>query len=231
MAQAALLSGCHQASPTLLAATKKQPIDLVQQYIDFENGEGRVAHLGESYVQELQLKRQLLTGQVRWYLIGALQRNKARLALEQADCILGMHSLELLQELEKQALKLEVEREYYIQVNISKDPAKSGFLPEALLTDPFLQAISGCSAMRLGGLMTITAAYSDPEKVRSDFRSLRILRGDLLLKIKDHKSAAGLMGLPISDLGLSMGMSDDFEMAIQEGATQVRIGSLLFGER
>ncbi len=182
--------------------------------------------LGENRVQELAEKAAVLPG-VTWHLVGHLQANKARAALEVASVIQSVDSLELAQRLDRLlgggpgpadgALGLGVPRAVYLQVNVDADPAKAGFAPATL--PAILPELAALPRLRLAGLMTVGRLVAEPEAARPTFVALR----DLSEALRARESRLGS--------GLSMGMSDDFEVAVEEGATLVRVGRAIFGER
>jgi pyridoxal phosphate enzyme (YggS family) len=153
----------------------------------------------------------------RWHLVGHLQSNKARRALELFDCIQSVDSLELAVRLDRLATDAGRRLPVYLQVNVDRDAAKTGFDPVALRDG--LAAVLDLRAIDPIGLMTVGALVSDPEAARPTFRSLAALSREL--RARDGRLGAGL----------SMGMSDDYEVAIEEGSTCVRIGRAIFGAR
>jgi pyridoxal phosphate enzyme (YggS family) len=173
--------------------------------------------LGENRVQEAEAKRPLAPG-AAWHLVGPLQSNKARRAVETFAVVESVDSLELAGRLSR--LATDAGRAPYpvlLQVNVDADPAKSGFEPAALERE--LSEILELDGLRVGGLMTVGRIVAAAEEARSTFVALRRLSESL-------RRASGLLGA-----GLSMGMTDDFEVAVEEGATLVRVGRALFGER
>ncbi len=173
--------------------------------------------LGENRVQELAGKAAVLPG-VTWHLVGHLQANKARTALEVASVIESVDSLELAQRLDRLLQGgVGAAESVYLQVNVDDDPAKAGFAPEALRA--VLPEIAGLPHLRLAGLMTVGRLAATPEAARPTFVALRRLSEGLRAKE------------PRLGPGLSMGMTDDFEVAVEEGATIVRVGRAIFGER
>jgi len=168
---------------------------------------------GENYVQEFADKRGRLAGldDSRFHLIGHLQSNKAKLASELFDVVQTADSPKLLQRLNSAAGESGVQLEVLLEVKLSSEAAKEGAAPEALAE--LVQAASHCEHLRLTGLMTIPPWSEDPERSRSYFQQLSKLGRQF--------------GLP----KLSMGMSADFEVAIEEGATMIRVGTALFGAR
>ena len=229
--QACLRSGRDPASVTLVAVTKGVSGDVIQQALALG-----MTDLGENRVQEARAK-QLALGSglgvpdpeprapspelVRWHLIGHLQRNKVRLAVELFDVVHSVDSVELVEALgEAASRKLQAAGRRlatFIQVNISGEPSKFGCQPEE--TPILVQAISGRPQLKLTGLMALAPFSENPEDARPHFRRLRQLRDDLV--------ESGVL----QPAALSMGMSNDFEVAIEEGATIVRIGTALFGRR
>jgi pyridoxal phosphate enzyme (YggS family) len=173
--------------------------------------------LGENRVQEAESKAPLLMG-ARWHLIGPLQSNKARRAVEVFDVIESVDSVDLARRLDRTAAEVgRAPLSIYLQVNVDRDEAKSGFLPETLEAD--LPALAELPNLRLLGLMTVGRLVSTPEEARPTFVRLRELSERL------RGRAVGL------GAGLSMGMSDDYAVAVEEGATVIRVGRALFGAR
>jgi len=174
--------------------------------------------LGENRVQEAVAKAPLVPG-ARWHLVGPLQANKARRALEVFEAIESVDSVGLAERIDRLARELRPGARYpvLLQVNVDADPAKAGFDPAELAVS--VARIVELEALEVRGLMTIGRLVTDPEAARPTFRRLRELSMEL--------RHAGLRIGP----ELSMGMTDDFEMAVEEGATIVRVGRALFGER
>lgn len=176
------------------------------------------AILGENRVQEARDKINQIKDlpDVEWHLIGNLQKNKARTAVELFDLIHSVDSISLSEELDKQAHKTGKKQRVLVQVKLSDEETKYGIKEHRLIE--LLEKISGADNLHFEGLMTIPPFFDDPEQARPYFRKLR--------KIADQ---AGKRGFPVKEL--SMGMTNDFEIAIEEGATMVRIGTAIFGER
>jgi pyridoxal phosphate enzyme (YggS family) len=172
--------------------------------------------LGESRPQELWRKAALLPATVRWHLIGHLQRNKIDQTLPRVVSIHSVDSLRLLAALDEAAGKSGSAPEVLLEVNASGEASKNGFAPEQVLT--LVPAIGALRHLRVAGLMTMAAYEEDPERCRPTFVRLRTLRDQLQAELGPH--------YPLPQL--SMGMSNDFEVAIEEGATQVRLGTILF---
>lgn len=219
--EAKVRAGREREEITLIAVSKKQPF---QKMIELEEAfakRGAVATFGENYVQEYSEKRSMLSGKSRAHLIGSLQRNKAKDAVALFDLIESVHTAELAHTLDREAAKIKKIQDILFQVNISSDDAKNGFTLEGLTT--FLKETKSFPSLRALGVMTITKLYDNPEDARGDFKALKTLA--LQLKADFPKIFVG------ERMELSMGMSADFQIAIEEGATMVRIGTALFGER
>ncbi len=199
----------------LVAVSKTVPKERVKEAID-----AGVTILGENYVQEAREKFNTLSSHsVSWHLIGHLQTNKAKYAVRLFDLIQTVDSLKLARELDKHAKKIDKIQQILIQVNIGDDPAKSG--TTAKETRILIQEISRLENLSIRGLMTMPPFFNSPEKVRPFFSALR----DLCDRIRD----AGISNVSMDEL--SMGMTGDFEAAIEEGATMVRIGTAIFEQR
>jgi pyridoxal phosphate enzyme (YggS family) len=214
IAAAAHRSGRPAASVTLVAVTKTVPPEAIREA--YRLG---VRHFGENRVQEREAKRPAL-GELReavWHMIGHLQRNKVRRAIELFDRLDSLDSLQLAEKLEAVAAERGVRVSVLIEVRLAPEETKAGIEPEAL---PALAAhVLRLPHLELDGLMTVPPFCPDPEQVRPYFRRLRELRDRL----------AAQLGRPLPRL--SMGMSHDFEVAIEEGATEIRLGTALFGLR
>jgi len=199
----------------LIAVSKTMPAEVVQEAI-----EAGVTDLGENYIQEAREKiNTLATADVNWHFIGHLQSNKAKYAVRLFDLIHSVDSLKLAQELNKYAQKNDKIQAVLVQVNVAKEESKSGVHVENTLE--LLKNIAQLENIAVQGLMTMPPYFNAPEKVRPFFAALRRLR--------DQINAAGLPNIALDEL--SMGMTGDFEAAIEEGATMVRIGTAIFGAR
>jgi PLP dependent protein len=206
-------AGRDPAAIQLVAVTKTVPPERIRAAVA-----AGLTILAENRVQEGFEKRQLVPG-ATWHLIGPLQSNKARRAFETFDLIESVDSLELAQRLARVAAEVRPDRDMPIllQVNVDADPAKAGFGEADLERDlPALLALPG---LRIDGLMTIGRQVSEPEAARPTFAALRVLAARL-------RAAQPTLGAE-----LSMGMTDDFEVAVEEGATIVRVGRAIFGAR
>jgi pyridoxal phosphate enzyme (YggS family) len=220
IAAACARSGRDPADILLVAVSKTVPADRVRAAVA-----ARLDVLGENRVQEGEAKRPLV-GAGTWHLIGPLQGNKAKRAVEAFDVIESVDSVDLARRLDR-IVRESGERlgrrsvaaafPVLLQVNVDDDPAKAGFTPETLAA--VLPELASLDGLRLEGLMTIGRLVDDPELARPTFRRLRAIAADL----RANESALGP--------ALSMGMSDDYLVAVEEGATIVRVGRALFGER
>ncbi len=174
---------------------------------------------GENRVQELCTKMPLLPAEIEWHLIGTLQRNKVKNVVGKTALIHSVDSFSLAEEISKQAIKKDLLVNILLQVNIAGESAKHGFAPGKLMEE--IKEICKLSRIKIKGLMTIAPLVDHPEKVRLIFRQLKILA----------ESIENLQLPRVEMQELSMGMSDDFQVAVEEGATLVRIGSRIFGRR
>lgn len=216
IAQAARRAGRPPESVRLIGAAKRQPLDRLEEAIA-----AGLEDVGENYVQEAARKREALAGAphpLRWHMIGRLQRNKAREAVVLFDCIHSVDRISLAAALDREAARAGRRLEVLLQVNLSGEAQKSG-VGEADL-DGLVDAVVKLEALRPVGLMTMPAPDPDPEAARAPFARLRTLRERLRGRAGDGSFAE-----------LSMGMSADLEVAVEEGATMVRIGTALFGAR
>jgi len=182
--------------------------------------EAGVTIVGENYIQEARKKIESLPDlSTSWHFIGHLQSNKAKYAVRLFDLIHTVDSFKLAMELDRQAAKIDKIQEVLVQVNTGMEDSKSGVAPEEAL--PLAKQVCTLPNLRLRGLMTIPPLYNEPDRVAPYFRLLRETRD----RIRD----AGIEHVEMDEL--SMGMTGDFEVAIREGATLVRIGTAIFGER
>lgn len=196
----------------LVAVTKSHPPEVVAEAVE-------LGHLlfGENKVQEAKAKIPLCPGRARWHMIGHLQSNKARDAVALFEMIESVDSLSLAHELQKWAEKQAKTIPVLLEVNVAGETSKFGYNPDRLLGD--LAALNALSKIEVHGLMTIAPWTREPEKVRPAFRKMCELK----------KKCEDQLGAPLRHL--SMGMTGDFEVAIEEGATIVRLGTALFGPR
>lgn len=213
ISKAARDCGREPASVRLVTVTKTQTIDVVRAAI-----EAGTSIVGENYIQEAREKFDTLNGlQTRWHFIGHLQSNKAKYAVRMFDLIHTVDSPKLAAELDKQSQKIGKIQDILVQVNISRESSKSGIEETRALE--LIKAISRYPNLRIQGLMTMPPFFDAPELARPFFKALRVLRDRIQAKLD----------APLTEL--SMGMTGDFEVAIEEGATLVRIGTAIFGAR
>jgi len=213
--QAAHRSGRDPSSVTLVCVTKEIAVDMIQQVLALG-----VTDLGENRVQEAKEKIHILASRpLRWHLIGHLQRNKTKDAVVLFDVIHSVDSIALLDVLEQQAVKQVRRIDVFIQVNVSGETTKFGCRPQD--TTSLVTAALQTSHLKFKGLMTIAPYTEDAEAARPHFRQLRRLRDEVVTACRLQPGACSL----------SMGMSHDFEVAIEEGADIIRIGTAIFGAR
>lgn len=219
IAEAATRSGRSASDVTIVAVSKHQSVEAMQHYADILATRSQEVVFGESYVQEYASKQKVLCRPSKVHLIGALQSNKAARAVELFDLIESIDSLRIAGYVSNQAIKRRKIQPVFLQINVSNDRDKHGFDPDEIQV-LLERSILGLEGLDVQGLMTITRLYHDPDDARGDFKALRMLRDTLQSKFHFARP-----------LALSMGMSADYEIAIEEGATHVRIGTALFGER
>lgn len=212
VAAACLRAGRDPADVTLVAVSKSVDAGRLASAVA-----AGLTLLGENRVQEAESKAPRLPG-VRWHLIGPLQSNKARREVEVFDVIESVDSLDLARRLDRIAGEFgRSPLGIYLQVNVDRDGAKAGFLPETLEAE--LPALAGLPNLCLLGLMTVGRLVGSADEARPTFMRLRELSG----RLRERSAALGP--------GLSMGMSEDYAVAVEEGATAIRVGRALFGAR
>ncbi|MEO0509184.1 MAG: YggS family pyridoxal phosphate-dependent enzyme [Verrucomicrobiota bacterium] len=214
---ARIRAASHQSSRdldeiSLLPVTKNHPVDAVEYAV-----RSGLPAVGENRVQEAADKRCSYADGVRWELIGHLQSNKAKLAVDNFDRIQSVDSAKILNRLQRFSEEADKVLPILIQCNTGKDPNKYGFPVDAM--DVAVENALQASHLRLDGLMTIAPLDDDPDVAKAAFESLRDLRDRLAAKF----------GVPLSEL--SMGMTGDLEIAIAAGSTQIRVGTALYGAR
>jgi pyridoxal phosphate enzyme (YggS family) len=212
VARAAARTRRDPAGVQIIAVAKTFPPAVVE--MAFAAG---LADIGENYVQEARAKRGAIGGGGVWHLIGTLQRNKVRAALGVFDRVHTVDSPALALDLSREAERAGRKMPVLIQVNVAGEVTKHGVPPEGI--EALARTILACPALALEGLMTVAPAAADPERTRPHFRRLRELRD----------AAEDRLGVELPHL--SMGMSDDFVIAVEEGATFLRLGRALFGPR
>jgi pyridoxal phosphate enzyme (YggS family) len=205
-------AGRDPATVSLLAVTKTHPPEVVAEAARFG-----LTLFGENKVQEAKAKIPLCPGRLCWHMIGHLQSNKCREAVELFEMIQSVDSLHLAEEINKRAEQASKTMPILLEVNAVGEASKFGYRSEQLLSD--LPQLNALSRLEIHGLMTVPPYSPVAERVRPVFQQLRELK----------EKCEEVLGAPLPHL--SMGMSGDFEVGIEEGATIVRIGSALFGER
>ena len=215
--QQRIRAACERAgrapdSVTLLAVSKTHPPETIREAADCGQW-----LFGENKIQEAKAKIPLCPGKCRWHFIGHLQSNKIRDAVELFEMIQGVDSLALAREISKRCEQASKRMPILLEVNVAGEASKFGCKPEQLMAE--FNELNALPKIEIHGLMAIPPYTTDPEKARPYFRRLRELK----------ERAESVLGAPLPHL--SMGMSGDFEIAIEEGATLVRIGTALFGPR
>lgn len=205
-------AGRTRDSVALLAVTKTHPPDTIREAVNLG-----LTFFGENKVQEAKAKIPNCPGKARWHFIGHLQSNKCRDAVELFEMIQGVDSFAIAQEINKRAEQAAKTMPILLEINVAGEGSKFGYSPELMLVQ--LKAINALPRLEIHGLMAIPPYTPLPEKARPYFKRLRELK----------QQAEAVLGASMPHL--SMGMSGDFEVAIEEGATMVRIGTALFGER
>ena len=199
---------------TLIAVSKTKPVSDIRMIYDLGQ---RV--FGENRVQEMCEKIPELPQDIKWHLIGHLQHNKVKYIIDRAAMIHSVDSVRLAETISKEALKKHVEMPVLIEVNVGAEESKFGIKPEE--TESFVNSICTLPGLKIKGLMTVAPFVSDPEENRKVFRKMK----EICVDINQKK----LNNIYLDEL--SMGMTNDFEVAIEEGATMIRVGTAIFGER
>lgn len=207
-------SGRAREEVCLIAVSKTKPVETLQEAYDLG-----VRVFGENKVQELVEKYDALPKDIEWHMIGHLQRNKVKYIIDKASLIHSVDSIRLAETIEKEAAKKNIVANILIEVNVAKEESKFGIAPEEL--DAFVDEIKNFSHIHVKGLMTIAPNVDNPEKNRSIFAHLKKLSVDITKK-NAHNITMSI---------LSMGMTNDYPIAVEEGATMVRVGTGIFGKR
>ena len=210
----AIRCGRNPEDITLIAVSKTKPLSDIEELIQIG-----VEDFGENKVQELCDKYENVSKPVRFHQIGHLQTNKVKYRVDKAYLIHSVDSLKLAKELQKMAAKKQVTVQILIEVNVAREDSKYGLYTEEVI--PFLEEISAYPNIHVNGLMTIAPFVENPEENRKYFRTLKQLSLDIISKNIDN----------IDMNVLSMGMTNDYKVAIEEGATMVRVGTAIFGAR
>ena len=207
-------AGRKREEVTLIAVSKTKPVETLQEAYDLG-----VRIFGENKVQELTAKYEALPKDIHWHMIGHLQTNKVKYIIDKAELIHSVDSLKLAETIEKEAAKHDLIADILVEVYVAEEESKFGMKMEEVI--PFVEKVSAFPHVRVRGLMTIAPFVEDPEENRSIFADLHKLYIDIKKKNHDNDTVSVL----------SMGMTNDYEVAIEEGATMVRVGTGIFGAR
>ena len=199
---------------TLIAVSKTKPVEMLQEVYD-----AGARNFGENKVQEIMDKYDHLPQDIHWHMIGHLQRNKVKYIVDKVQMIHSVDSLRLAETIDKEAKKKNVTVPILIEVNVAEEDSKFGLSLEEVTA--LAEEISKLSNVRVCGLMTVAPFVEDPEENREVFRSLKKLSVDIAAKNINNVTMSVL----------SMGMTNDYEVAVEEGATMVRVGTAIFGAR
>lgn len=214
MLKATERAGRNPEDVTLIAVSKTKPVEMIREAYDLG-----IRDFGENKVQELVDKYDMLPGDIRWHLIGHLQTNKVKYIVDKAYLIHSVDSVKLAKEISKEASKRSLTVNILIEVNVSGEESKFGVSPDKLLETT--EEIAALPAINIKGLMTVAPYVVDPEQNRGIFAQMMKFTVDIMQKNIDN----------VSMDFISMGMSGDYEVAIEEGATYIRVGTSIFGER
>ena len=207
-------AGRDRSEVTLIAVSKTKPVEMLQEVYDTG-----IREFGENKVQEMMDKYEVLPKDIHWHMIGHLQRNKVKYLMGKAALIHSVDSLRLAEEISAQSVKHDVTTDVLIEVNIAGEESKFGTSKEEAIA--LVEAAAKLPNIHICGLMTIAPYVENPEDNRKYFRGIRELSVDIKEKNIDN----------VDMRILSMGMSGDYEVAIEEGATMVRVGTGIFGAR
>lgn len=198
----------------LVAVTKTHPHELIEKCIDIG-----IDIVGENRPQEIKAKYEVYEDRVQWHMIGHLQRNKVKYIIDKVSLIHSLDSIRLAKEINKRAKKEGIQMNCLIQVNIVNEESKFGIDKDDVM--PFINEVSKYDHIKIVGLMNMAPFYDDSEQARSDFRQMKILFDEL--KNIEHSN--------IEMKYLSMGMTNDYQIAVEEGSNMIRVGSGIFGQR
>lgn len=207
-------AGRDPQSVTLIAVSKTKPVSMIEELLPYG-----VTDFGENKPQELREKYEILPKDIRWHMIGHLQRNKVKYVVGRACMIHSLDSLRLAETIQQEAAKQDLRIPVLIEVNMAGEESKDGVAPQE--TEALIRQISVFPNLEVQGLMTIAPFVENPEENRVHFRNLFKLFIDIKAQNIDN----------INMCCLSMGMTNDYEVAVEEGATHVRVGTGIFGER
>lgn len=207
-------SGRNPEEITLIAVSKTKPVSMIEEVL--ETG---VLEYGENKVQEIQDKYPVLPKEIRWHMIGHLQRNKVKYIIDKVSLIHSVDSVRLAEQIEEEAAKKDMAVKILLEVNVAQEESKYGFLMEEV--EAAILRIKDFPHVKIVGLMTIAPFVENPQDNRKYFKKLSDLSVDIKCKNIDNVT----MGV------LSMGMTGDYQVAIEEGATMIRVGTGIFGTR
>lgn len=207
-------AGRNPEEVTLIAVSKTKPVSALLEAYD---ADARV--FGENKVQEIMDKYDRLPSDIQWHMIGHLQRNKVKYIIDKVAMIHSVDSLRLAETIEREAARHNVKVPVLVEVNVAQEESKFGLGTDEVI--PLLESLAGFAHLEVKGLMTIAPFVENPENNREVFRELKKLSVDI--------NAKNINNITMSVL--SMGMTGDYEVAVQEGATMVRVGTGIFGER
>ncbi len=207
-------SGRNPEDVTLIAVSKTKPVSDIEQI--YAAG---IREFGENKVQEMNDKQKVLPGDINWHMIGHLQRNKVKYIVDNVAMIHSVDSVRLAEEISKEAVKKNVAVDILVEVNVAKEESKFGLYTEDVRQ--FVEQISKLPGINIKGLMTSAPFVDNPEDNRQYFRKLKDLSVDINAKNIDN----------VHMDFLSMGMTNDYVVAVEEGATHVRVGTAIFGHR
>lgn len=207
-------AGRDRSEITLIAVSKTKPVSMLLEAYDAD-----IREFGENKVQEMMEKYEEMPKDIHWHMIGHLQRNKVKYLVEKVRLIHSVDSLRLAEEISSQSVKHDVTTDILVEVNIAGEESKFGTTDKETVS--LVENIAKLPNIRVRGLMTIAPYVEDPEENRIYFKKIRQLSVDIGQKNIDNVSM---------DI-LSMGMTGDYEVAIEEGATMIRVGTGIFGER
>lgn len=211
---ALIRSGRSKDDVTLIAVTKTVEAEAINEAISLG-----ISNIGENKVQEINRKYDNIDENVNWHMIGHLQSNKVKYIIDKVNLIHSLDRLSLAKEINKRALQANLTKDVLIQVNVAEEDSKFGLKVEKVI--PFIESILRFESIRVKGLMTMAPFTNNPDEVRFVFRDLRKL--GLEIGKRNYEN--------VEMKYLSMGMSNDYEVAIEEGANMVRIGTAIFGKR
>ena len=211
---AAMRSGRDLSEITLIAVSKTKPVEMISEVYDYG-----IREFGENKVQEITAKSAVLPDDINWHMIGHLQRNKVKQVINKTVLIHSVDSIRLAEAISKEAVAQNITVSILLEVNVAGEDTKYGFTLEE--TPLILKEIAAMPGLFVRGLMTSAPFVDNPEENRQYFKQLKDLCVDLKAKNIDNTSMDFL----------SMGMTNDYEVAIEEGATHVRVGTAIFGER